>query len=295
MKYRISRNYVALVGFVLMGLARVSCSGEIPEKELARLINADSPKAANEVRKALFVPSRFSDWQGLTAHSNTSVALTAGWYCLCADHWQTRLPSRIDGRSAERFLGLVSRRLGIVPPQWWSEAVRAGVLHGTCESFKVPGWETRYQESSEHWPGSQEPIRVPAGLVVRSKDSRVVVATPTRTITVEFPNDLAPDVEQLDITCEGESCFIVASRDDSSQFPLFRVDANSTRPLWRANVWAADRQRSYGYGFNIVETMLSKECVVVFGAESNTVYVEGFEKSTGKARFRFSSWYDDSR
>jgi hypothetical protein len=86
----------------------------------------------------------------------------------------------------------------------------------------------------------------------------------------------------------GKDCIYISPHSNAGfKFELICLKVNTGDELWRTDVRATDRLVLLGRGHHNVYISEQDGGVVVFGAESHGLYVEKFEKSSGKRLFRF--------
>jgi hypothetical protein len=79
-------------------------------------------------------------------------------------------------------------------------------------------------------------------------------------------------------------------------YDVWAVDREGAAEVWRARVWAANRNVLAGVGVHRVEPLVSGDRLFVFGAEGHGVYAEAFRLADGQPLLRFCScyWFDFS-
>jgi hypothetical protein len=218
----------------------------------------------------------------------------------------------VDAQAAERFLAQVQRRTGIKPPTWWSEAVkrtlvtRWGDLYSPVDfnrPVRVNTLPSARPEDSrrplldfnqsprEKMQDDETTILTPAGISLREMGDewRLAfgddkgLAIPRRTASRVFS-----EIDANALSMDADRCFVAAPVSFLG-FYLTCLDRADGRILWQAAVWGGSgRYRGHtGQASNRVEVVEHADCVTVIGATGAYLYIESFERGTGRNAFRF--------
>ncbi|MEX0712378.1 MAG: hypothetical protein WD278_08505 [Pirellulales bacterium] len=234
--------------------------------------------------ETLFAGATAAQLEQLRFHKNPSIALTAAWEKVRLTI--PRLPARDRIRlDTQRFLGYVEGRLGVPVPEIWGNVV-AGAEAGNRSGarFRQPD-DLRYDDTGygRATPGISVTRR---GNSLFLKSGEVSVPLPIE-VRARLPSDMSVHLN------EEEGYVAVPYSMVAAPFPLFRIDPQSGKVLWRAELW--------GCGFSPIVTgpghyhwvglVRQKDLLIVFGVGTLAAYVEGFAVTDGSNIFRFTTSY----
>jgi hypothetical protein len=229
-----------------------------------------------EAVKAAVSDASSSDLEQLVAGGDCSVALAAAWEQL---RRSIAVPQdgevRVSKADAERFLRLVEGRLGIDVPSAWEQAVLATTLRddGSTVFYVVAELEA--------WAGS------PGRPKVDRSGDRLDITRPGQHWRVQTVSKSNWDDNASVVTDEG-TLFLALYGSATYPYPLYSL--NDGDVAWTATVFASQDYVAYsGPNLHRVILVTSESGVTVFGISGGVIYVEAFDRETGRALCRFSS------
>ena len=288
------RWLIAFSGLVLAAVPSLAPAD--PEPKAAdlreRVLRADSRSEAADAYKAYFLCLGRSGVKSLTKDENLGIALQAAW----ETHLKpVKRKEKVDSRSDDvydpaelvQFVTFLKDRTKAPIPPWWST--------GVTDVDLFPGEHHAFIGPSKR--GRDDPEKPKKGdekkeLQIKVRGDNLVCSLGGRSI--EFPKDTFGESNFASFVGSiGEKRSVVASYPGISGFAytLAGFEGKGGKPVWRADVWSAGRDFLGGEGYHRVEMTEKDGVVYLFGMESHGAYVEAFDASSGKVRFRFCTCY----
>jgi hypothetical protein len=214
-----------------------------------------------------------------------SIAVQAAWQelAMTVPDFEKEVPSdfRVDRAKLNWFLGFLEGRGRVRLPKWWSDAIlRAEVRRG--RSFCFPE-----QETSPPWPKVGEDCKVTkrGDVFTLRVGSDSIVLPPQITGTIH-------DGSRHFTGCfTSKDCYVADFQDSGYEFTVCKIDRQTDKVVWTAQVWGSYRGSMGGSGVRGEGSIeVQGDRVVVFG-NSIGIHVEAFRTDNGKNLFRFSNGY----
>jgi len=215
--------------------------------------------------------------------SETGVALRAA----LEDVRLTAKPERVDAQAISRFLGFVEGRLDIQLPTWWEETIASATLDPTGRI--VPGFPQRWltDDTPQDFPelAKLEQTQSPTHTRVRIGKQTVLLTPEVFEIRGKAMANTAGYLDE-------DVCILALHSDSGQSYSLLCLDRRTGGIRWKSEVWAgASEVVAIGKWYEIVEIVTKGKRVFVIGSGVFHFYIEGFDRETGKAEFRFVNWY----
>jgi len=227
----------------------------------------------------------------LMSNADANVALRAEWRLVAYDARMNPGEQPGLGRtSVERFLSAVQKQVPVSIPAWWCAAAVNGTPVGATQAlhFEENDGKWLFRTSNLHLKRIPDGVRVSASGIaflvnnrpmfcpfIGHRDSLRLGATSTFVIAMQ-----------------ADAAFVATYEDTPSEYQLVRIDVASGSRCWSASVWAAGGFTNYmGRGWHRAEVVSGRESVYVLGAASDCLYIEGFDRDSGKNILRFSTAY----
>ena len=196
---------------------------------------------------------------------------------LCAS-WQRVLNSKSEElkvRRLEQMLGIINARVS-APPNWWKNVVRTVKLNESkLSQFSRPEISIDLRKT---YPEEDQ------GMFVLKNENAVFLIA--RDVSV------VKESSSIDYLLTANSCYSIQHADTCFSFNIERHDNRAKSPAWRSRVWASGNLFDIsGPSWHITELREIGDDIVVFGAANHCVYVEAFDKKSGKCKSRFSTVY----
>lgn len=222
-------------------------------------------------------------------HLSNNIAIRAAWERVRRTITETEEGSehRLKQVATARFVGFVEGRLGIMTSRAWSDSV----LNGRARRRD----RIRFKIARKHEPRDlQADFLVNTGLTVTKRDSRYHFKTQTGgySVGVEFLGDYSEPkwTHVVEAVVMQPQCYIAFYSSAPIPFKLIAFQAEGV--AWDAEVWASGGLSPYSGQHSHVVTITGKgQTVYVFGAATDSIYIEGFDVDDGTAILRFSSNY----
>jgi len=318
MPLRLLRIFAVAIasGALLVGELSDGRAGDVDADAIARIADASGPSELVRARKALVDRATPHQLQELKTDRHDAVALYAAWKDMVSRSKSATKEGRLEKVAVERFLGFVEGRLTVGVPKWWQDTLQSSlkVSDSVPRRFEAPEWSTTYRPAgiklqhgdTDGWklvdnkwkkvPSQKKELRAPTYAKLSLDQETLVIAVDGRSVMV--PAALLEDesFDQLDVLLDGQRCYLALQQDWGVEFPLICYD-EMQGVLWKTKVWSADAGACpiglKGMFYQRVTLTDVKGRIIVWGAEPNAVFVEAFDKKTGRALFRFSTWYYD--
>jgi hypothetical protein len=232
----------------------------------------------------------------LKTHPNDGIALRAALEEALLDvkyaKGNLRAGSREEARSLSRLLGFLEGRLRINAPDWWRKMVIGA-------EFDAKNFRFLFDAEKETWhrvPGFSPCL--PKNVHFQKCHNRRYLKIDGET-RISLPSKLRKDIPYgdsgvLTVASDNENCYSAVYFGLTGGFTLHCSDRRSGKDLWEADVLGAAGgllRGGSGPGYHRVTLLSGDSVLYVFGGESDGAYVEGFDKKSGKVRFRFSTGY----
>ena len=215
--------------------------------------------------------------------SETGVALRAA----LEEVGLTATPERVDPQAVSRFLGFIEGRLDIQLPTWWEETIVSATLDPTGRI--VPGFPQRWltEDSPKDFPELAKLEQTQSRTHTRVQiGKQAVLLTPE--VFEMRRKSLANTAGYLD----QENCILALHSDSGESYSLLCFDRRTGEIRWKSEVWAgASEFTVIGKSHEIVAVVTKGKRVFVVGSGTFHFYIEGFDRKTGQAEFRFVNFY----
>ena len=283
---------------------------KLSERELReKVIEAKTFRDAGEAFARYFKEVGRRSLEVLKRDPDTTIALQAAWESLTVvmpeDLNSSRdadtLPQRVlrDG-DAQRFFGFLEGRTGLEIPNWWEGR------RNFPSRDKGPDWQlTEFEETDvvlRKGSGKLKLIKPRFGTKKNSAelvDERLVLTIGSQKLTVgkevvETWKKGGLGGGQFDVHVKKERSYVAIYDDFGLAFPLYCIETDTGKLLWKGEVWgqrlAASIFTGVGY-YHEVELEVGDERIAVWGAGLYGSYLECFDAKTGAVKFRFSTEY----
>ena len=253
-----------------------------------KLLSQDWRKLAIGYR-LLFSKVNAEELRELREHRNGGVAMQAMW----EDVRRTigkygRLGGiRPPPESLSRFLGFAEGRLGVNVPRWWEEYLQAAEVHRKgAIAFR--------KDLSDLYDDVGLDLSGPKGTQLRKQNDSIVLKVGNHQAVVRGQaarTIFRPQGSSISATVTDDSCYIAWHSQLDTSYELYSVDSQTGAMCWKAAVRTSDATGGSGFPWHVVEIKARGDCVIVFGATASELYIEAFERATGKVAFRFNTLY----
>jgi len=300
---RFGRGPCALTVALVLGAASVfwccsSTAGSGDEKAMGKIIDASDATQVIEARNLLLDDASEDQLRTFRANAHEGVALYAAWEEATRAAKASGKLGPVQRDSVERFLGFAEGRLGISLPKWWETAMRSALTtdgKGGLIRYAAGNSLHFYRGTGIVLQGQGPELRVHSGAKLRVKDGKLLVCVEGHSLVIPTSVLAEPAAgEELDFLVDSDRCYVAAHIDGGFEFPLICL-TRTGRVLWTAKVWSAHCQSAFGQCYQRVTLVSGKDRVLVFGAEPYAMFIEAFDKKSGKNHFRFSTWYYPDR
>jgi hypothetical protein len=276
------RDFRSAVALLVLAVASCSSAPAAQEfggkvKNLKPLSLARSPRELAVRLNKLLSSSSTIELNRLVAEPDTTVALAAGWERVSRTLPASRQeePLAPDDQAISRFLGLLEGRIQIPVPAAWEAAVKSVKAHRQGEVRF-----SRVKEAGQPFPD---------GAFLRRAGERWIVKKDGHLIKLPANDGLGP-VDFAAVEIAPERAYTALFGWPPVPYELSATDRGSGEIVWSTRVWATGDWLSYsGTGWHFVAIRSARESVAVFGISFDSVYVEVFDKNTGKNSCRFST------
>jgi outer membrane protein assembly factor BamB len=214
--------------------------------------------------------------------SDCTAALAAGWERVRRTMPDTEEKDvvRPDLLAITHFLGLIKGRLQVPIPKTWEKALKSAQGYGPRRI-----WFEGSERMKDEW-------------LLQWDDPHVLVKKGRQSIKLPAEAVLEP-ASHVTVERAGKWAYVaVYSSLPDSDYKLFAIEEASGKVIWSSHVWGTSRVNPpgvlmgySGHDWHVASMRLTGEMLVVFGFSSGAVYVEAFDRETGKNRCRFSTAY----
>jgi len=257
------------------------------------IAEAKTPQDAAKGLTKLFKGADRKKLEQLKQVKEDGVALRAAWDEVLLEGTPRKdtetNQKRVDLAAATRFLEFTENRLRIPLPSWWQYSVKHA---WRIPSGKVsPGltMEKVYHYSSKYgsMPISTS-LKTVGGKTILSVDKESAVLSQDIVDTyLRRPVSFSALLEQ-------EHCFLACHDEVGYSYRLVCFQRESGKKVWDSEVWdSATQVDATGSWHNYVAVQRKDERVIVIGAGVYCLYIEAFDRKTGRNEFRFANWYDE--
>lgn len=264
---------------LISGSSRATANSE--SENIVPASRMDSP-AELAIRIKKFVLHRnLEDLPRLVSDPDCTLALAGGWERVRRTFPQAKQQNavNVNGRAISRFLGLIEGRLRVIIPESWEASAMSATGYGQNTigfTLSEPMWEILKKQkplrSDDHW--------------ILEKDGQ----------TIKLPaEDGHGLIRNFSLLIDGETTYVALYGWPATPYSLFAIERGSNKILWSSKAWATGGLKGYqGLGSHFVEMRSTDETLIIFGCSDDCIYVEMFDKKTGKNRCRFSTSYFDA-
>jgi len=197
-----------------------------------------------------------------------------------------------DREELNQFLIFLKKKTKATVPDWWAESiVDVDVFPNEHHAFiGAARQKVTKSQANEKW-------LVTEGAELTRGTNTLVFSTGGKSI--EFPDDKFVHGSGICFTgvVTDKTGFIATFAPEAGQaFKVARFEDKGNKPVWLEKVWAAGRTAGSGPASHRVELVTTENTLMVFGKESHGMYLEAFDKKTGKNLYRFCTcyWFNNS-
>jgi hypothetical protein len=232
--------------------------------------------------RALFKAAGAEGLPALKLHRHDSIALQAAWEEVTLTVPEKPLQViRPNSNKLHWFLGFLEGRVQVQAPPWWTEMVL------DCTSR---GRRRIYAGQSDKYPYEKvgpDSLWAPRGTTLKMNGDRFMLQIHDQCVLI--PKDLMrPGDGNISALITPRHCYLATHSFEGSTFPLVCIDRASSKIVWKSEVWA-----TYGcigpLNYHLVQVTQQNDRIVVFGAGTTGIYMEGFRADNGENLFRLSS------
>lgn len=280
----------------LHGWPRLS-GGEIARlsgEELELVHAVVSAKQAAKVYRQVFNSRTISECNAMRSFPDDSIALRAAWESIRRDIRIGVDRERVELPESDlfRFVGFVEGRLKQSVPEWWVNRLKRAkgnredtLIFSAKDDRELIYLGDRHLRHDAH----HEMTLHDSLIVVRSKEG-----------TIQLPIRLLEGKRlQLTYRCVSLAlnerlCVIATHMEGAMAYELMCLQRKTMEELWRTVVWASSPPSIVASGdppVHKVDVVVDDNHVTVFGATSNSQYIEKFNINDGTAVCRFGTSY----
>jgi hypothetical protein len=283
---------VATLGVLPIAVASSGSNAQRGEMDMRirAVIDADDDLDAPGSIQQLFERAGAEGLRELRASKHLGIALRAAW-----EDVRRGIPKdeqkqfvRPIGGSEHRFVGFAEGRLSTPIPDWWESTILKVQFHHRDSCY----FDTAPKELHPTGDGR----RAPKGTSLRRSNDRWILSIGTEALDVTHAlSEL--DKEHGKLECINahygrKYAYVALHFGRCYSYGICCIERASGRVRWRARVRATGGLVSYGgQGWHLTLLDVKDDCLRVFGAGEDTVYVEGFHAETGTNVFRFCTSY----
>lgn len=204
----------------------------------------------------------------------------------------------LSPQASSQFLGFLEGRVGVtVPPRFKNRLQSLKIAHNKIATGPIVQMSPSLASVSDTPQESVkilEPFRLTESHIV-NEDDNIKISTPKK-----FVDEIAQTASDTDcciqIQSEKDKFFLLCVADRERPFNLYQIDASTKNVDWISSVFSGTPLVRGGSGSRSQwthqpEIVMNDNHVVIFGFFSFSIYVEGFDRITGKSLFRYSSTY----
>lgn len=262
--------------------------------KLAReaVVKADTPQKKAQAYKALFQLLGREGLSKLSDDEDIGLALQAKWECqkkLVKRTVKGRTEATYDSDKLKEFVAFLKTRSNCTPPEWWVQGIgRAGVDPGKSHGF---GYTKKWPDLKKSTSGGA----VPEGSDLLSSEDTLTFTRGSQKLTFAKKGlgiKTLNDALAFSGDWSGErGAIAIYDPIGGSGGRVACFEVKGGKQLWKADIWAVHRVLLIGNAPHCLEVVATKDSVVIFGQETSGMYVEAFDSTTGKCRFRFCTSY----
>jgi hypothetical protein len=260
-----------------------------------RVIKADTSEKKAEAYKAYFLKVGRAGLKDLMKDEDTGIALQASWETYTKPIKRmpaigVRADDVYDPAELKKFVVFLKERTKAPVPDWWANRVADVDLfparHHAFVSDAVANQPKRHQSKS----GALVPDGAELGV---SGDGLVYSGGGQSVAFQKGKDDLRFNDRFAGVLGKDRSAVAAFGMVGWAYKMTGFVSAGAgVQRVFTADVWGSGRTGfASGHHDHWAELAERDGTVYVFGAESNGMYVEAFEATTGKVRFRFCTGY----
>ncbi len=201
---------------------------------------------------------------------------------------KTKDIAQLDGPSLQYFIGYVEGRTRSRLPEWWKKTISSSQIRK--DGLLIKRDHHRKPDAS----GSRTILNSPSGTSASLAKGtlRIEFGESVCELGEKFLDEIKKTVDftAIDIANVDDKSFVVLfTDDDPNQSVLCKVSKATSLAVWKSKVWGCFRVA--GANFHSASMATSPDSVLVYGQSAGTLYIESFNKRTGKCNFRFSTLY----
>ena len=289
----------AVAGLAVFVSAARALAAE-PQSELDRVavgLSIESAQMPLDVASAYRTVFRTNDDEAmarLLGHECHSISLKAAWRLT-----ELKCTERPDKDPLVRFTGFVEGRTKATLPRWWEACVLDASLDMSHpRKLRTAGWTDVDADlfPIHHTELPDGLLTVPLGVDVEYEGEWMVWKTedtttriPLRIVRTEKTRGHG---DWATILTEGTQTYLAVGSDYGGSFGLLCLDADG-KEIWRSSGWGNGKLRGGASGFwlSACEMVCDREQLVVFGWAFSGLFLEAFDRKSGKPLYRFSTRY----
>jgi hypothetical protein len=303
----------------IAAVSATSSAEDVSATAVNRIVCPSTPSDVVNARNILFAQATAGRLQHFRNGTHDAVAIYAAWEDMLQTSRTAMAEGRFDVGAAERFLGFVEGRLRLSLPDWWQEALRSAKVDGKrialygspdimLNAYRRAGIELSSGRSSrlsvfrngrkvrgESIPEVWE-LDVASNVTLQRVGASLRLAIGARSITIPTEFFEQEDPASVSLYLDDNQAYLALEAGNGEAFPIVSLDG-SGNVLWRARVWSANAngapQGLKGIYYERISLVGDQDRIIVFGVQTNAMFLEAFDKKTGKSLLRFSTWYYD--
>lgn len=276
------------ITIILVAGATVA-SEDIESRPRERILNSKDAVDAGKSYQALLSDLGPEALATMLSDTNKGIALHAAWEL----HRRViENPAHASGYTYSReelakFTRFLKDKIKISAPEWWSTAL--------MEMDVFPGDHHASSRTMGQWPRlvrSKIGLFVPVGADLQMTGEDLVYLENERTIVSPASAFEKLMTDSYVGVSAGERSLVAGFCSASGcKYKLVCVESDSKKLVWVADVWATGPKSGSGNDKHRVTLIERSGVVYVFGADSNGLYLEAFEFTSGRPQFRFCTCY----
>lgn len=218
----------------------------------------------------------------LSNHKWNHIAVLAKW-----ELESRQVINKDRNRALSRFAGFVEGRLRVEIPLWWSSTLQAGEFDNESNSFYFKNSAKAlpfldWLDQSNCWKSNS------ISYWNKTSSPQIILEHGAK---ISISDEALKSWQSSIFLAKDDRFYFVLLFDISGRSSnLFCISIDTGTLIWKANTWGDGVVGFSGipdrFG-HIVELVISPKRVTVFGCSNGTIYVESFEKKSGKSLMRF--------
>jgi hypothetical protein len=268
--------------------------GQEPDvaSSLAAIDRCQKPQQLKDAYSALLKNASPKRIRELKKNPHVGLALCAAW----REALRTGTPTQGYRATADpafaKFVGFVDGRLPVDIPEWWEINVATSMItddHGVAY----------HRHDPYPWIDIKARILLPKGVSIKAVDdgTEIGIGNTRVVLPAKVLEQARVSLGMVSPVVDGDSVFVVAGTSGPSDAPILcRIERNTNKILWVRELWTGGRLTSISLGpmfvSHLVEPVVGRDGnVYVFGTAAICAYIEGFSRTDGTVRLRFSTAY----